>query len=46
MWSQVKIEMGFSPRAVDILAAVRGKLLPGIFFIKFVLRFILVNEEK
>lgn len=33
MWSQVKIEMGFSLQAVDILVAVSGKLLPEYFFL-------------
>lgn len=46
MWSQVKIEMGFSLQAVDILVAVSGKLLPEYFFIKFVLSIISANEEK
>lgn len=31
MWSQVEIEMGFSPQAVDIPVAVHGKLLPEYF---------------
>lgn len=31
MWSQVKIEMGFSLQAVDILVAEKGELLPEYF---------------